>query len=64
MFPFSRGKSLVLDCTCSDTYALAHLNESAVEAGAVVLVAENRKRRKSAALGNAYQFEPIAVKTT
>lgn len=64
VFPFSRGKSLVWDCTCVDTFAESHLNQSAIEAGAAAKGAEDRKRHKYAALAEAHQFEPIAVETT
>ena len=32
VFPFKNGKSLVWDCTCLDTFAETHLNDSAFEA--------------------------------
>ena len=53
--------SVVWDCTCVDTFAGAHLNWSAMEAG----TAENEDRKccKYAALAEAYQFEPIALET-
>ena len=63
VFPFSGGKSLVWDCTCVDTFAGVHLNRSAMEAGITANNAEERKRRKYAALAEAHQFEPIAVET-
>ena len=66
VFPFSGGKSLVWDCTCVesiDTFAGVHLNRSAMEAGIAANNAEERKRRKYAALAEAHQFEPIAVET-
>ena len=63
VFPFSGGRSLVWDCTCVDTFAGVHLNRSAMEAGTAANSAEERKRRKYAALAEAHQFEPIAVET-
>ena len=63
VFPFSGGRSLVWDCTCGDTFAGVHLNRSAMEAGTACNSAEERKRRKYAALAEAHQFEPIAVET-
>ena len=63
VFPFSGGRSLVWDCTCVDTFAGVHLNRSAMEAGTAANNAEERKRRKYAALAEAHQFEPIAVET-
>ena len=61
VFPFSGGRSLIWDCTCVDTFAGVHLNRSAMEAGTAANSAEERKRRKYAALAEAHQFEPIAV---
>ena len=63
VFPFSGGRSLVWDCTCVDTFAGVHLNRSAMETGIAANNAEERKRRKYAALAEAHQFEPIAVET-
>ena len=63
VFPFSGGRSLVWDCTSVDTLAGVHLNRSAMEAGIAANSAEERKRRKYAALEEAHQFEPIAVET-
>ena len=63
VFPFSAGRSLVWDCTCVDTFAGVHLSRSAMEAGIAANSAEERKRRKYAALADAHQFEPIAVET-
>lgn len=64
VFPFYRGRSLIWDCTCVDTFAESHLNGSAVEAGTAATGAEARKCNKYAGLSTTYQFEPIAVETT
>ena len=45
VFPFSGGRSLVLDCTCVDTFAGVHLNSSALEAGMAANSTEEHKRR-------------------
>ena len=64
VFPFSGGRCLVWDYTCVDTFAHGvHLNKFAMEAGIAANSAEERKRRKYAALAEAHQFEPIAVET-
>ena len=55
VFPFSGGRSLVWYCTCVDTFAGAHLNRSATEAGTAANSAEERKRRKYAALAEAHR---------
>jgi len=63
VFPFSNGKCLCWDATCTDTYAETYLNGSAVSAGSAACGAEERKRRKYAALGARFRFEPVAVET-
>jgi len=64
VFPYRNGKSLIWDCTCVDTFAETHLNDSAVEAGSAAGAAEIRKRQKYSALGDSYIFEPIAIETS
>ena len=64
VFPFSNGKCLCWDATCVDTFASTHLNDSALVPGGAAKLAEERKRRKYAALGVRYRFEPIALETT
>ena len=63
IFPFSEGKCLCWDATCVDTYAATHVNGSAVSPGSAAREAEDGKRRKYAALGARYRFEPIAMET-
>ena len=64
VFPYRNGKSLIWDCTCVDTFAETHLNDSAVKAGSAARAAEYRKRQKYSALGSGYIFEPIAIETS
>lgn len=64
VFPFSNGKCLCWDATCSDTFADTHIYSSAVSAGSAAREAEVRKRRKYEALSTRYRFEPISVETT
>ena len=64
IFPFAHGKCLCWDATCTDTYSRTHLNNSAVSSGNAACEAESLKRRKYAALGNRYRFEPVAVETS
>ena len=63
VFPFTDGRCLCWDATCVDTYAATHLIDSALSPGSAAKEAERRKRRKYAALGTRYRFEPIAVET-
>ena len=64
VFPYSNGKCLCWDATCVDTYAVTHLNNSAVSPGKAAGAAEVTKRRKYAELGVRYRFEPVAVETS
>jgi hypothetical protein len=64
VFPYKNGRSLCWDCTCVDTFAATHLNQSAVSVGSASEEAERRKRVKYSALNDRFQFEPIAVETT
>ena len=64
VFPFSRGRSLVWDCTCVDTFAETHLAKAATEAGSIANGAEDRKRSKYSGLSATYRFEPIAIETS
>ena len=64
VFPFSHGKCLVWDSTCSDTFAETSLLQSAVSPGSAADQAEQRKRARYATLAEQYHFEPVAVETT
>ena len=64
VFPFANGKCLCWDATCTDTFARTNLNNSAVSSGRAACDAEVLRRRKYAALGNRYRFEPVAVETS
>ena len=64
VYPFREGKSLIWDCTCVDTFARTHLNNSAIEARSAATAAEALKRTKYSGLSGRYLFEPIAVETT
>ena len=63
VFPFICGRSLFWDYTCVEIFAGVHLNRSVREAGTAANYAEERKRRKYAALAEVHQFESIAVET-
>ena len=63
VFPFSNGRSLCWDATCTDTYADTNIYSSAVSVGHAAREAEERKRRKYGALGARFRFEPVAVET-
>ena len=46
MVPWQRGKILVWDATCSDTFAASHREIAVREPGAVAAAAEHSKRSK------------------
>ena len=59
--PRQRGKILVWDATCSDTFAASHRELAVREPGAVAAAAEHRKRSKYCDLDATHHFVPIAV---
>ena len=63
-FPFSSGKCLAWDATCSDTFADSVVIASAVEPGTAARAAEARKMKRYASLSPQYIFAPLAVETT
>ena len=64
LFPFSRGKSLVWDATCVDTFSATNVCTSATEAGSAAAKAEHTKTAKYAALSDRFVFQPVAVETS
>ena len=63
MVPWQRGKILVWDATCSDTFSASHKEIAVREPGAVAAAAEHRKRSKYNNLEATHHFIPIAVET-
>ena len=61
--PWSRGKLLVWDATCPDTYAPSYTAIASQEAGAVAAIAEERKKVKYTCLSSYHIFTPVAVET-
>ena len=64
IFPYSAGRPLVWDATCSDTFAPGFLAKSAADAGHAARAAEERKCEKYASLSARFTFTPVAVETT
>ena len=64
LFPCERGKSLVLDATCTDMLCPSNVIRSAIQARAAANEAESRKRSKYAPLTDGSDFQPIAVETS
>lgn len=63
MVPWEKGKLLVWDATCSDTFAPSYLPSATSEAGAVAALAEDRKKDKYSNLDSSHIFTPVAVET-
>ena len=60
VFPFSRGKCLIWDCTCVDSFPPSALALTATEPGS----AEVRKNLKYEGLCDRYIFQAIAIETS
>ena len=61
VYPYSRGRCLIWDATCVNTFASSNLIRAALAAGSVADVAEVRK---IAELGRRFIFQPVAVETS
>ena len=64
MFPFSRGKCLIWDCTCVDSFPPSALALTATKPGSASRSAEVRKNLKYEGLCDRYIFQAIAIETS
>ena len=64
IFPFRQGKMLMWDATCVNTFSTTNIINCATAVGAAAIAAEERKRRRYAALALRYDFVPLAVETS
>ena len=64
LIPWSSGKFLVWDATCTDTYCISNINRTSTEAGAAAAHAEAEKRRIYDYLCRSYCFIPVGVETS
>ena len=62
--PWKRGRILVWDATCPDTFAPSHVALAAREACAVAIKAEKQKSQKYSHLCTTHYFSPFAVETS
>ena len=62
--PWKRGRILVWDATCPDTFAPSHVALAAREVCAVAFKAEQQKNRKYSHLCTTHYFSPFAVETS
>ena len=63
LYPWSQGKSLVWDFTCSDTLAPSHVAATSKESGKSAAQAENKKLGHYEELKRSYIVMPVAVET-
>jgi len=62
IIPWSKGKALVWDATCVDTYVSYHPNCSSIAPSSAANKAEIRKINKYKSMQNYYIFIPVGVK--
>jgi len=63
LVPWRKGRSLVWDATCVDTFAKSYVNSTAKESGAAAKLAESLKFNDYESLCTKYEFVPFAVET-
>ena len=64
VYPYSRGRCLIWDATCVNTFASSNLILAALAAGSFADAADVRKIAKYAELGRRLIFQPVAVETS
>jgi hypothetical protein len=64
LIPWTRGKSLIWDFTCGDTFAASYINQSCQRPGYVANLAEENKFKKYQDLMFNFIFIPIAIETS
>ena len=61
LLPWTSGRPLVWDATCSDTFVESYRSQATSGAGCVAALAEVRKQAKYSFLPTTYQFQPVAI---
>lgn len=64
LVPWTRGRSMVWDYTCVDTYAPSHLPHTTINPGSAAEKAENNKKNKYSFLQDHFLFIPVALETS
>ena len=64
VYPYSRGRCLIWDATCVNTFASSNLIRAALVAGSVADAAEVRKIARYAKLGRRFIFQQVVVETS
>ena len=62
--PWAKGRALVWDVTCWDSYAPSNITMASREAGSVANLAASKKRNLYNELSNNHHFQPIAFEST
>ena len=62
--PWEKGRILIWDATCTDTFAPSYVDSAARDAGSVALQAEVRKKHKYVELSAIHNFTPVAIETS
>ena len=63
LVPWSRGKCLVWDFTCVDTFTSSYLSETSNRCGAAAELAEKKKTAKYRSMDQNFIFMPVAVES-
>ena len=64
LVPWSSGRLLIWDATCSDTYAVLYRGQATTEAGCVAGHTEETKSGKCSHLSPTYLFQPVAIESS
>lgn len=64
LMPWSNGKPLLWDFTCTDTFALSIINKTSNTSGAAAKIAAEKKVAKYSNLLDNFLFSPVAIETT
>lgn len=64
LIPWAKGRSLLWDYTCRDTFAPSYLDSTSKRMGYAAKQAENKKIDHYSDLANQFIFVPIATETT
>ena len=64
VFPFSRGRCIIWDCTCVDFYSPSALALTATESGSASRSAEVRKNLKYEGLCDRYILQAITIESS
>jgi hypothetical protein len=64
LIPWKKGKSLIWDFTCRDSYAPSYINNTACQVGFAANLAEEEKIKKYKATPDHFIFIPVAIESS